>query len=101
MFKKLSLMYKATNNQTPTYISNLIPPEIQNLTEYNLRNRHNINIPQSRLEIYKRSFVPSSINLWNGIAPTTRTAENIKQFKSKITKELYSEYNVPHYYLKR
>ncbi len=57
--QKLSSMYKAFNNQTPSYISNLIPPEIQNVTHYNLRNRQNINIPLSRLEIHKRSFIPS------------------------------------------
>ncbi len=63
-----------------------------------LRNRQNINIPHSRLEICKRSFIPSSINLWNNIDPTVRMAENLKQFKSNITKQLYTEYNTPLHY---
>ncbi len=98
--QKLSIMYKAFNNQTPSYISNLIPPEIQNVTHYNLRNRQNINIPLSRLEIHKRSFIPSSVNLWNDISPAIRTAENIRQFKTNITNQLYTNYNVPIYYTK-
>ncbi len=96
--QKLSIMYKAANNETPSYISNLIPPEIQNITNYNLRNRQNINIPYSRLEISKRSCIPSAINLWNNIEPSVRNTETLKQFKSNITKQLYTEYNIPLYY---
>ncbi len=98
--QKLSIMYKATNGETPSYISNLIPPAIHNLTNYNLRNRLNINVPYSRLEIHKQSFIPSAINLWNNINPTLRMAENIKQFKSKVINQLYIEYNIPLHYLK-
>ncbi len=47
--QKLTVMYKANNDETPSYITRLIPPVIHNITEYNLRNRHNINIPHSTI----------------------------------------------------
>ena len=39
---KLYLYYKMTNNITPTYLSSLIPPLVENTTVYGLRNATNI-----------------------------------------------------------
>ncbi len=59
--QKLTIMYKSNKGETPNYITNLIPPTVNDVTNYNLRNRDNINILPSRLEIYKKSFIPSSV----------------------------------------
>ncbi len=84
--QKLSIMYKADNNITPSYINNLLPPTIRDITNYNLRNRNNINIPSSRLEIHKQSFIPSSVQLWNNVDPNIRALDTHNKFKTNIIK---------------
>ena len=57
------MMYKIKNNLSPEYLSYLLPPENNENTRYNLRNNHDIRIPASNLESFKRSFIPHAINL--------------------------------------
>ena len=45
------LYYKMTNNITPTYLSSLIPPLVENTTVYGLRNATNIRQTLSRTVI--------------------------------------------------
>ncbi len=97
--QKLSIMYRANTNQLPSYMLNLFPPIINNVTHYNLRNQTDFVTPNARLEIYKRSFIPSAVQLWNGLDHTLRTIENVKQFKSATVQQLYTPYNIPSYYL--
>ncbi len=97
--QKLSIMYKANNNELPSYITNLIPPAVNAVTHYNLRNQNNINVPNARLEIYKRSYIPSTVQLWNELDPAVRNLDSLRQFKSATTRQLYTQYNVPQYYI--
>lgn len=97
--QKLSIMYKANNNQLPSYVSNLIPNTVNMISQYNLRNQIDLNVPNTRLEIFKRSFIPSSVHLWNATDPMTRNANTLRQFKSSCAQHFYTEYNVPPYYL--
>ena len=82
--RKLCLMYKIQNNQTPDYVSNLMPPSVSDMTSYNLRNRNHISTPFCRLNIYRNSFVPSSISMWNQLSDDVRNSESLLKFKSKI-----------------
>ncbi len=97
--QKLSVMYKANNSQLPSYITDLIPPPVNAVTHYNLRNQNNINIPTARLEIYKSSFVPSTVHLWNELDPTLRNLDSLSQFKTAAAQHIYTDYNVPSYFL--
>lgn len=97
--QKLSIMYRASKNQLPSYVSNLIPPLVNNITGYNLRNQNDINIPNTRLEIYKRSFIPSATQLWNNTDPLIRQVDTIRQFKRASTQQLYNNYSVPPHFL--
>ena len=47
--KKLNLMYKITNNEAPSYLSDLLPNRVNEVGNYNLRNSDNYQIPFSRL----------------------------------------------------
>ncbi len=97
--QKLSIMYKANNNQVPSYISNLIPPTVNTISRYNLRNQFDINIPTTRLEVYKQSFIPSAVHLWNETDPLLRNVDSLRHFKTACAQQLYTQYNIPPYYL--
>ena len=58
-------MYKSINGLVPSYISELIPPLVSEITDYPLRNQNNITVPFCRMEIARKSCIPSSITLWN------------------------------------
>ncbi len=97
--QKLSIMYKATNNQLPSYVTNLIPPPVNAVSNYNLRNQNNITIPNARLDIFKRSFIPSTVQLWNELDPSLRNLDTLKQFKTACAQQIYTNYNIPLYYI--
>ena len=82
--QKLALMYKVTHNLVPSYITDLIPPYVYEISAYPLRNRLDISLPPIRTEICKRSCIPSSIKLWNGLSNTTREINSLTAFKSNI-----------------
>ncbi len=77
----------------------MLPPTIRDITNYNLRNRNNINIPSSRLEIHKQSFIPSSVQLWNNVDPNIRALDTHNKFKTNIIKTIYTNYNIPQHFL--
>ena len=63
---------------------------------YNLRNRQDYIEPRCRLELYKRSFFPSSISLWNSLQIEIRAIDSLNSFKKVISKEVSK---VPSHYL--
>ena len=61
------MLYKILNGIAPDYLQSLFVPFITKSSEYNFRHGNKIKLPLARLESYRRSFVPSSILLWNNI----------------------------------
>ena len=51
--QKFIFMYKSVNGLVPSYIYELIPPLISEITDYPLRNQNNITVPLSRTETTK------------------------------------------------
>ena len=96
----LVMFYKIKNNFVPDYLTELLPPENHENINYNLRNNHNITLPYSRLESFRRSFVPYSINLWNRLKIEVRLSPSISEFK-KALKSDCKETCVWYYYGKR
>ena len=45
--KKLNLMYKIINNDSPSYLVDLLPYRVQEISNYNLRSRENFDVPFS------------------------------------------------------
>ena len=97
--QKLEFMYKAVNDLTPDYISDLIPHFVRDATNYPLRNNNNLALPFTKTEISRKSCIPSSISLWNSLDEEIRTSNSLSCFKSKL-KTLRSDFNyVPHFFL--
>ena len=58
---KLSFMYNVNAGLVTIYISDLIPPFVNEISDYPLRNNRNISLPYNRTNISKKSCIPSSI----------------------------------------
>ena len=71
-YNKAILTYKALNNMTPEYITNLLKPMSQ-AHSLNLRSAANgaLYIPKARTTLYTRLFSYSVPRLWNSLPPTT------------------------------
>ena len=59
------------------------------VTGYNLRNNENYVLPRCRLRISEKSFIPSTVRIWNDLSPTIRNLQTISQFKLKIKGEQF------------
>ena len=96
----LVMLYKVKNRHVPDYLIELLPPENHEQVQYNLRNNHNIALPYSRLESFRRSFIPYAINLWNSLNGDVRIALSITEFKNALKKDC-DEACILYYYGKR
>ena len=59
--KKLTLMYKIVNNDAPSYLTDLLPRRVDAVSNYNLRNSQNFEIPFARVCSCESSFFPSTL----------------------------------------
>ena len=96
--KKLTLFHKIVNLQSPDYLSELIPPSVNEVSHYNLRNSQNITIPLIHLSIYQQSYFPSTIKLWNSIDLNVRQIPSFCCFKKTIQSVYFKNTRPPLYY---
>ena len=90
-------MYKSVNDLVPTYISDLIPPSVGEISTYTLRNQNDITVPFCRTEISRKSCIPSSISAWNSLDIELRNAPSMASFKYQL-KKYQNNSKVPTYY---
>lgn len=70
---------------TPSYLSELLPFTVSQYNPYSLRNNANFVTPNCRLDCYKTSFFPSSIELWNNLSVDCRSVTSLNLFKKSIS----------------
>ena len=88
---KLLLYFKIVNNFCPSYLTELLPFQVSERTNYSLRTASNYSLFSSRTERFKKSFFPSTTKLWNDISLDVRYLNSIGSFK----RALLSLFNVP------
>ena len=93
----LIMVYKIKNGLTPGYLVDIMPRENHEYIRYNLRNNQDISVPYTRLEIFRRSFVPFAINLWNKLSQANRNEPTLLAFKNSLLKEI-DEPNILYFY---
>ena len=59
--------YNIVKGDTPGYLSDLLPRTVNQANNYNLRNANSFTNPRCRLTLYKNSFFPATIHLWNNL----------------------------------
>ena len=77
-------MYKIINDITPSYLKDLIPPQIQATTDYPLRNRTDFRIPPIRTQVMNLSYIPSTLRQWNALHPNIRNSRTLSTIKLKL-----------------
>lgn len=80
-------MYKMINNDSPSFLFDLLRNRVQEISNYNLRSRENFDVPFSRLCSYETSFIPSTLRLWNDLDIDIRRCPTLNEFKSKLRKQ--------------
>ena len=94
---KLITFYKIVNGLCPPYMFDLLSPCIPREHGYNLRQGQNFILPQCKTVSYYKSFIPSTIKLWNELESSTKNALSVNSFKSNIDK-IYKPDKPPKYY---
>ena len=84
---KLVYMYKIIHNMCPQYLKALVPTQVSH--QYQLRNTNNIAIPFGRTQLYRNSFIPSTITLWNNTDPYIKCSNSLVAFKCHLKKHLF------------
>ena len=87
---KLTLTYKIVNNLTPPYLKSLLPPQRQQGIETRSSTAGDIqNSLLIRNNSLLKSFIPSSIKLWNKLDINIRKKTNLNTFKTALKKKLF------------
>ena len=84
-------MYNVNAGLVPSYISDLIPPLVNEISDYTLRNNRNISLPYNRTTISQKSCISSSIRLWNGLEDDFKNLSTLTTF-SKFNKSYIPSY---------
>ena len=96
----LTVPYKIKHLLVLTYLCQLMPQLNNAYIQYHLRNIEDIRLPYSRLEVFKRSFFPAAIRLWNRLGLDVQNAPTLSLFKKAIKAD-FPEANILYFYGKR
>ena len=96
-YNKAVLTYKALNNLTPAYISDLLTPTARAYNR-NLRSSKNgsLMVPKTRTSFYTGSFTVSAPKLWNTFPTSVKQATSLNTFKRAMI-EFISFYRLQFY----
>ena len=81
---KMTFMYKVSNQLVPSYISDIMPLLVSDISNYPLRNS-SYSVPFSRTEVSRRSCVPSSVSLWKSLDETVRNPVQSIHLKTMLS----------------
>ena len=81
---KLNFMHKGTHNNVPSYISDILPLTVGEISRYELRDRQNISTFSQRTTLFAKSCIPSSINAWNNLDTQVRNSESYPSYCYKL-----------------
>ena len=91
-YNKAVLTYKALNNLTPLYITELLIPMSQTHNR-TLRSTSNgtLAVPRSKPAIFDGSFSCTAPRLWNQLPEATKKASSLSCFKTQVKQVMFNE----------
>ena len=92
---KLVTFKKITLGLCPQYLSNILPPLMSSVNPYHRRNPNQRQIPRCRTETLRKSFFPSTVDLWNSLPEDIQQTSSISAFKRYLAIPITK---VPSYY---
>ena len=81
---KLNLFHKIYHGQAPDYLKSLIPKKVAPQNQYNLRQPQNIHLPKITKNYFLKSFIPSTIRLWNNLPSHMKEITEVETFKNHV-----------------
>ena len=84
LFRRATQLYKITNNMTPSYLVNKLPPR-KRCSLYNADHSLSFRELRCRSSRYANSFFPNAINSWNNLICNFTNMPSILEFKSLIS----------------
>ena len=85
---KLVLFYKMIDSLAPEYLSPLVPPTVDNISQYNLRNETNLQTIPARSQQYYNSFLPPTTRMWNSLPDDTMNCPSVESLKHKLNNNI-------------
>ena len=85
LYNKAVLTYKAINNMTPAYISDMLTPmSMAHVRSLRSSDNGTLKVPRSRSALFDRSFSYSAPKLWNTIPQNVRESTSLHSFKKQV-----------------
>ena len=84
-YNKAVLTYRAINNLSPEYITQLLKP-VSEVHTLSLRSSENgsLYVPKARTALFDGSFSCSAPRLWNALPQTVKTSGSLSTFKQSL-----------------
>ena len=92
---KLLLYFKFMNGLVPNHLAIRFPPLVSDVNPYHRRRPLNRQPPQFRTELYRKSFFPSSTDLWNNLPENIQNSKSFGEFKKYLRRD---DISVPPYF---
>ena len=83
------------NSLAPLYLSSLIPPTVNCLSRYNLRNFRQLTNNRLSNKLIFQSFLPSTARALNNLPPEAKQTDTLNSFKHLLNRD---KSYVPKYY---
>ena len=87
---KLVIFYKILHDLTPNYLSDLVPPTVQEITTYSLQNSGHIQNYRANRNLFLDSFFPSTIRAGNSLPSEVQQASSVAAFKFRLSRDLHT-----------
>ncbi len=95
----LTMLFKIITSKAPLYLTEVLSALNGGGRHYNFR-KPNLRIPLHRVSVFKRSFFPRAIDLWNKLTMEMRNKDSVQSFKSQFKRQL-SELQILYFYGER
>ena len=88
MYRIAILVYKAVNNLSPDYLSNMFEPVSSVLEQYRTRSSTNMNlwVPNFKLSITRNGLQYNGAVIYNMLPPDIKSSGSLSIFKHKVYK---------------
>ena len=81
---KLLLFWHLLHGGGPPSLQALVPPMVSARAPYALRNQSSVAFPRCTSSRHRRSFLPSSVSLWNSLPPSVTSSSSASSFLRSI-----------------
>ena len=79
------MFHKMINHHCPRYLSNLLPPLVSTTNPHHRRQPYERDIPAHKTELYAKSVIPSTTQLWNTLPETMQVSPSISLLKKYLS----------------